>query len=187
VSLGPTLIVTKLREPGIAPRLGTLEFPENCPAKGAIGVVDVMQDVAAVLAHGHRLNGVEREMTAQKVFKLEFQDLALSLRRALFGPTLQVRDLPAQVRDEPLLVRFSQSILLGCFSFGIFANFYPFFIELPIDGQFKCLFFVLQFAAFSAKVQLGLAPSSKICNQCWPRACLGRRTDPSHTLDSPFH
>ena len=85
VSFGRTLIVTQFGQPARVKRPSALCLPQDNAALLARAIVDVLQDIAAVVAHRDRLDGVHRKLTAKNLFELQFHGFALHLGNTLLG------------------------------------------------------------------------------------------------------
>ena len=125
LGFGGTLIVAELGQPTIAPRLGTLRFPENETAVHTAGVMHSLEHVAAVNTFGHGFDRVKGEGAAKDLFVFKFQDFALSLLGALLRLALPVGDLLAKIVDDFVLLCLLECSLVRRFLFRLVTDLLP--------------------------------------------------------------
>jgi hypothetical protein len=117
---------------------------------------NMLDEVAAELALGHRIEGVARKFLPQQRFEGELLDLALQLLRTLLGLASQILDLSLHGGDLLFLLADPQGqggfgLLLGLIADGTKLR-----LHLLLDRQLHLALGVVELALLSDQVGLGL-------------------------------
>ena len=85
-------------------------------------IIHTLQNIPTMGANRNGVDSIMRKGVTENFLQLQFHDFAAGLWRALFGSSLEVINLGAKVRDEPVFVGFFQAVLFVRLLFPLFAD-----------------------------------------------------------------
>jgi hypothetical protein len=166
------LIFLKFGKPTIRPGSGAFRLPKNLAAKLACVVADVLDDVAAELALGDRLNEVEGKLATQLVLESKLKSLPLRLLRTLLGLSLKACDLVAELGYCIFAVLYFQVKAGLCLAEGLSASLFEPSGDslLQVEGELALL--VLKLLLFLEEARFCSLCSGKFLSEGFDAASL---------------